>query len=62
MFGYLQRSEADTEGRDFFYRLLDVIHSQKKLYIVFEYLNQDLKKYMDSCQAGELPLSLVKVQ
>ncbi|NXY62405.1 CDK3 kinase, partial [Callaeas wilsoni] len=41
-------------------RLLDVIHSQKKLYIVFEYLNQDLKKYMDSCQAGELPLSLVK--
>ncbi|XP_039937270.1 cyclin-dependent kinase 3 isoform X2 [Hirundo rustica] len=42
-------------------RLLDVIHSQKKLYIVFEYLNQDLKKYMDSCQSGELPLSLVKV-
>ncbi|XP_064584956.1 cyclin-dependent kinase 3 [Zonotrichia leucophrys gambelii] len=41
-------------------RLLDVIHSQKKLYMVFEYLNQDLKKYMDSCQAGELPLSLVK--
>ncbi|NWV67106.1 CDK3 kinase, partial [Malurus elegans] len=41
-------------------RLLDVIHSQKKLYIVFEYLNQDLKKYMDSCQTGELPLSLVK--
>ncbi|OWK52115.1 Cyclin-dependent kinase 3 [Lonchura striata] len=40
--------------------LLDVIHSQKKLYMVFEYLNQDLKKYMDSCQAGELPLSLVK--
>ncbi|XP_063265225.1 cyclin-dependent kinase 3 isoform X2 [Prinia subflava] len=40
--------------------LLDVIHSQKKLYIVFEYLNQDLKKYMDSCQGGELPLSLVK--
>ncbi|XP_071430056.1 cyclin-dependent kinase 3 isoform X2 [Pithys albifrons albifrons] len=42
-------------------RLLDVIHSQKKLYIVFEYLSQDLKKYMDSCQARGLPLSLVKV-
>ncbi|XP_039246275.1 cyclin-dependent kinase 3 isoform X2 [Pipra filicauda] len=41
-------------------RLLDVIHSQKKLYIVFEYLSQDLKKYMDSCQSGALPLSLVK--
>uniref|UniRef100_A0A8C8SUD6 cyclin-dependent kinase n=1 Tax=Pelusios castaneus TaxID=367368 RepID=A0A8C8SUD6_9SAUR len=41
-------------------RLLDVVHSQKRLYLVFEYLNQDLKKYMDSSQAGELPLSLVK--
>ncbi|NXR06632.1 CDK3 kinase, partial [Semnornis frantzii] len=41
-------------------RLLDVIHSQKKLYLVFEYLNQDLKKYIDSSRAGEIPLSLVK--
>ncbi|NWH47423.1 CDK3 kinase, partial [Fregata magnificens] len=41
-------------------RLLDVIHSQKKLYLVFEYLNQDLKKYMDSSRTGDLPLSLVK--
>ncbi|XP_072207726.1 cyclin-dependent kinase 3 [Excalfactoria chinensis] len=41
-------------------RLLDVVHSQKKLYLVFEYLNQDLKKYLDSSQTGEFPLSLVK--
>ncbi|NXY92748.1 CDK3 kinase, partial [Alcedo cyanopectus] len=41
-------------------RLLDVVHSQKKLYLVFEYLNQDLKKYMDSSQTQEFPLSLVK--
>ncbi|NXI48768.1 CDK3 kinase, partial [Chloroceryle aenea] len=41
-------------------RLLDVIHSQTKLYLVFEYLNQDLKKYMDSSQTREFPLSLVK--
>ncbi|XP_035749291.1 cyclin-dependent kinase 3 isoform X2 [Egretta garzetta] len=41
-------------------RLLDVIHSQKKLYLVFEYLNQDLKKYMDSSRTGEFPLSLAK--
>ncbi|KFO88872.1 Cyclin-dependent kinase 3, partial [Buceros rhinoceros silvestris] len=41
-------------------RLLDVIHGQKKLYLVFEYLNQDLKKYMDSFQTGEFPLSLVR--
>ncbi|OXB61140.1 hypothetical protein ASZ78_013703, partial [Callipepla squamata] len=41
-------------------RLLDVLHTQKKLYLVFEYLNQDLKKYIDSSQTGEFPLSLVK--
>ncbi|NXJ88363.1 CDK3 kinase, partial [Corythaixoides concolor] len=41
-------------------RLLDVIYSRKKLYLVFEYMNQDLKKYMDSTQPRELPLSLVK--
>ncbi|NXK72413.1 CDK3 kinase, partial [Amazona guildingii] len=41
-------------------RLLDVIHSQKKLYLVFEYLNQDLKKYMDSSQTRGLPVGLVK--
>lgn len=26
----------------------DVVHSDKKLYLVFEYLDQDLKRYMDS--------------
>jgi cyclin-dependent kinase 2 len=29
-------------------KLLDVIHSTNKLYLVFEYLDQDLKHYMDS--------------
>ena len=42
-------------------RLLDVVHSEKKLYLVFEFLSQDLKKYMDSAPASELPLHLVKV-
>ncbi|XP_052544197.1 cyclin-dependent kinase 3 [Tympanuchus pallidicinctus] len=41
-------------------RLLDVVHSQKKLYLIFEYLSQDLKKYIDSTQTGEFPLSLAK--
>lgn len=27
--------------------LLDVIHEQQRLYLVFEYLEQDLKRYMD---------------
>ncbi|XP_047402048.1 cyclin-dependent kinase 3 isoform X3 [Sciurus carolinensis] len=42
-------------------RLLDVVHREKKLYLVFEFLSQDLKKYMDSTPASELPLHLVKV-
>lgn len=41
-------------------RLLDVVHSEKKLYLVFQYLNQDLKKYMDSAPPSGLPLPLVK--
>jgi hypothetical protein len=27
---------------------MEVIHSETKLYLVFEYLDQDLKKYMDT--------------
>ncbi|XP_055971410.1 cyclin-dependent kinase 3 isoform X2 [Sorex fumeus] len=42
-------------------RLLDVVHSEKKLYLVFEFLSQDLKKYMDSSPATPLPLPLVKL-
>lgn len=41
-------------------RLLDVIHSEKKLYLVFEFLDQDLKKYMDTAPAGGIPMPLVK--
>lgn len=40
-------------------RLLDVIHSDKNLYLVFEYLNQDLKKLLDDSNGGLEP-SLVK--
>jgi hypothetical protein len=38
-----------------------VVHSEQKLYLVFEYLNQDLKKYMDSSPPPGLPPPLVKV-
>ncbi|XP_058888440.1 cyclin-dependent kinase 2-like isoform X1 [Acipenser ruthenus] len=41
-------------------KLLDVVHTEKKLYLVFEYLDQDLKKYMDSSQPVGMPLPLVK--
>lgn len=41
-------------------KLLDVVHSEKKLYLVFEYLNKDLKKFMDESPTTGLPLPLVK--
>ncbi|XP_007645558.1 cyclin-dependent kinase 3 isoform X2 [Cricetulus griseus] len=41
-------------------KLLDVVHREKKLYLVFEFLTQDLKKHMDSAPTSELPLHVVK--
>lgn len=35
-------------------KLHDVVHSNNKLYLVFEFLDQDLKKYMDSIPAGTM--------
>lgn len=37
-------------------KLLDVAHSEKKLTLVFEYLDMDLKAYLDSCQ-GNIPVN-----
>uniref|UniRef100_A0A7S4V9V4 Cyclin-dependent kinase 2 homolog n=1 Tax=Alexandrium monilatum TaxID=311494 RepID=A0A7S4V9V4_9DINO len=33
-------------------RLCDVIHTERKLTLVFEYLDQDLKKLLDTCDGG----------
>ncbi|XP_790847.3 cyclin-dependent kinase 2 [Strongylocentrotus purpuratus] len=41
-------------------KLHDVVHSDKKLYLVFEFMNQDLKKYMDVAPPSGLPPGLVK--
>jgi cyclin-dependent kinase 2 len=42
-------------------KLLDIIHADNKLFLVFEYLNQDLKKYMELYAAKNgLPIPLVK--
>ncbi|NWJ11609.1 CDK2 kinase, partial [Crypturellus undulatus] len=41
-------------------RLLDVIHTENKLYLVFEFLHQDLKKFMDSAAVGGIALPLIK--
>jgi len=40
-------------------RLYDVIHTEKKLTLVFEYLDQDLKKYLDEC-GGAIPKPTMK--
>ena len=41
--------------------LKDVIYADNRLYLVFEYLDQDLKRYMDGCKTGLDP-ALVKVR
>ena len=43
-------------------RLLDIVHSDAKLYLVMEFLDMDLKKYMDSIGDKEgLGPTMVKV-
>lgn len=42
-------------------RLVNVLHTDKKLTLVFEYLDQDLKKLLDTCQ-GSLDDLQVKVR
>ncbi|KAL7989635.1 hypothetical protein Chor_012301 [Crotalus horridus] len=43
-------------------KLLDVIHTENKLYLVFEFLHQDLKKFMDSSTSiSGVELPLIKV-
>lgn len=45
------------------FRLLDIVHSEAKLYLVFEFLDMDLKKYMDTIGENEgLGLDMVKVK
>lgn len=42
-------------------RLHDVIHTESKLVLIFEYCEQDLKRYMDTHgDRGALPLNTVK--
>ena len=33
-------------------RLYDVVHTERKLTLVFEFLDQDLKKHLDGCEGG----------
>jgi cyclin-dependent kinase len=41
-------------------RLYNIVHTERKLTLVFEYLDQDLKKYLDVCEKGlETPIMKV---
>lgn len=43
--------------------LLDVLMQESKLYLVFEFLSMDLKKYLDSIPSGQyMDPMLVKVR
>lgn len=44
-------------------RLLDIVHSDSKLYLVMEFLDLDLKRYMDSIgERDGLGPNMVKVR
>ena len=40
----------------------DVVHSEKRIYLVFEYLDLDLEKFMDSCPEFAKNPSMIKVR
>jgi serine/threonine protein kinase len=40
--------------------LFDVVHGEKSLVLVFEYLDQDLKHYMDGLKGARMDPALVK--
>jgi hypothetical protein len=44
-------------------RLLDIVHADQKLYLVFEFLDVDLKRFMEQCNQDEggMSMDLVKV-
>lgn len=42
-------------------KLVDVIHTDKKLTLVFEFVDQDLKKLIDGCAEQKLDIKTVKV-
>ena len=43
------------------FSLQEVLHVERKLYLVFEYLDQDLKKYMDANGTTGLSPVIAKV-
>lgn len=55
-FNFLETKPSVSNGK----RLYDVIHTEKKLTLVFEYLDSDLKKFLDT-YGGDIDAALIKV-
>lgn len=43
------------------YSLKDVEHAEGKLYLIFEYVAKDLKKYMEPFKPNKIPVEKMKV-
>jgi len=43
---------------DHIVRLIDIIHVEQKLYLVFEFLDVDLKRYMDGLNKSRTPITM----
>lgn len=39
-------------------RLLDIVHAEQKLYLVFEFLDVDLKRYMENANSSGTPIAI----
>ena len=44
------------------FSLLDVVHNENRLSLVFEFLDRDLKRYMDLVAPNDVDPTLVKVR
>jgi hypothetical protein len=58
----IQLSAVATAAATVSCRLYDVIHADKRLYLVFEYLDLDLKKLMDALPGFSSDHRLIKVR
>lgn len=43
-------------------RLLDIVHADQKLYLVFEFLDVDLKRYIETGNQNRTPITLAIVK
>jgi len=41
---------------------MDIVHADQKLYLVFEFLDVDLKRYMENAHTKRVPMSAQIIQ